>query len=248
VKSFWIEHVMRATVFTALTTLPMAAMAAPVYLNAASGVTVSLGDSHDADVLANPTNGPFQNLNIAASLANVIDAPTATSPEFHRSPSTHVWVSGGHLELVFDFGAEYDLSTMHFWNYHSESYDVDEIVFTFYDDAWALVGSLTEEPRLGNTATSTRGSPARTARLISTTSASPPSFRTPTPIPNPRSTSRSLRASRSSVSAWRVSASCAVGAERTQTWQGWWGDCPATLFLFDISPPRHESDSPSGTG
>lgn len=150
-NSVWIEHMVRATVFTALATLPMAAMAAPVYLNAASGVTVSLGDSHDADVLASPTYGPFQNLNITASLANVINAPTATSTEFHVSPTTHVWVSGGHLELVFDFGAEYDLSTMHFWNYHSESYDVDKIVFTFYDDTWALVGSLTEEPRLGNT-------------------------------------------------------------------------------------------------
>ncbi|WBX83351.1 hypothetical protein [Sphingosinicella microcystinivorans] len=60
-------------------------MAVPVYLNAASGITVSLGSSHDAAVLANPTNGPFANLNITASLANVINAPTATSTEFHVS-------------------------------------------------------------------------------------------------------------------------------------------------------------------
>ena len=150
-RSGLIEYTVRAALFTALSTLPMAAMAAPVYLNAASGITVSLGSSHDAAVLANPTNGPFANLNITASLANVINAPTATSTEFHVSPTTHVWVSGGHLELVFDFGAEYDLSTLHFWNYHSENYDVDKIVFTFYDGAWELVGSLTEEPRLGNT-------------------------------------------------------------------------------------------------
>lgn len=131
--------------------MPTTVLAAPVYLNAASGVTVALGGSHDAAVAANPTYGPFANLSIAASLANVINAPTASAAEFHSSPSSHVWVSGGHLELVFDFGAEYDLSAMHFWNYHSEDYDVDQIVFTFYDGAGALVGSLTEEPRLGNT-------------------------------------------------------------------------------------------------
>jgi len=60
-------------------------------------------------------------------------------------------VSNGPLELRFDFGIEYDLSTLHLWNYHSESYDVDDIDFTFYDGSNSLVGSLLNvAPLLGN--------------------------------------------------------------------------------------------------
>lgn len=119
------------------------AHATPVYLNDAL-VTVALGPSH----AANPE--PFANLNTAASLANVIDAPTATASELHTQ-TTHVWIDGGELELVFDFGDEYDLGLLHFWNYHSESFDVDSIVFSFFDAAMNPVGTLTETPRLGNT-------------------------------------------------------------------------------------------------
>ena len=82
------------------------------------------------------------NLSTALSLANVIDAPTAGAAENHISPTTHVWVSGGPLELDFDFGAEYDLGLLHFWNYYGESYDVDNIDFTFFDASKNLVGSL----------------------------------------------------------------------------------------------------------
>jgi hypothetical protein len=117
--------------------------AVPVYLND-SLITVELGPLHAADP------EPFQNRTTAASLASIIDAPTATSTEFHTQ-GTHVWVSGGQLEVVFDFGVEYDLSTLHFWNYHSEGFDVDTIAFRFLDDQQNLVGTLSESPRLGNT-------------------------------------------------------------------------------------------------
>ena len=102
-----------ARVVVALVIVGMSAPAVGAYLND-SLISVTLGPSHNADP------EPFANRTTAASLASVIDAPTATSTEFHTQ-STHVWVSGGQLELVFDFGAEYNLSLMHFWNYHSET-------------------------------------------------------------------------------------------------------------------------------
>ncbi|MBB4630501.1 PEP-CTERM sorting domain-containing protein [Sphingosinicella soli] len=142
-RTFVSKNIARVALLGAALGVSAAATAAPVYLNDAAGVTVTLGAAHAGDP------EPFANRTTAASLASIIDAPTATSGELHTQ-STHVWVSGGPLELVFDFGAEYDLSTLHFWNYHSENYDVDTIVFTFYDDAWALVGELTESPVLGN--------------------------------------------------------------------------------------------------
>lgn len=124
------------------------ASATPVYLND-QNITVALGASHAAQVIANPTNGPFANVTLAQSLANIIDAPSASAGEFHTQ-QTHVWVSGGHLELDFDFGVEYDLSTLHFWNYHSEAFDVDDILFTFFDGSSQLVGQLNAQPNLGN--------------------------------------------------------------------------------------------------
>lgn len=117
------------------------AQAAPIYLNY-SNISVELGDSMAAE--------PFANRNTADSLASVIDAETAASGELHLQ-STHVWVSGGHLELDFDLGNEYDLTTFHFWNYHSEGFDVDDIDLTFYDASMNLVGTLLDiTPALGN--------------------------------------------------------------------------------------------------
>jgi len=103
-----------------------------IYLND-QNITVALGPSMAAE--------PFANRTTAASLASIIDAPSASAAEFHNQ-GTHVWVSGGPLELVFDFQVEYDLTTLHFWNYHTESFDVDQIDFRFYDASNSLVGTL----------------------------------------------------------------------------------------------------------
>lgn len=116
------------------------ASAAPIYLNS-SNISVALGPTMAPN--------PFANQTTAISLANVINAPSATAPEDHLSPTTHVWVSGGSLELVFDFGVEYDLTTLHFWNYFAEAFDVDNVTFTFFDSANANVGSLNVTPALG---------------------------------------------------------------------------------------------------
>jgi hypothetical protein len=116
------------------------AEAAPIYLNS-SNITVTLGPGMAAE--------PFANRTAAASLASVIDAPTAAAGELHNQ-STHVWVSGGSLDLRFDFGVEYDLSQLHFWNYHSEGFDVDNIAFTFFNAGGVQVGALNAQPALGN--------------------------------------------------------------------------------------------------
>lgn len=136
------------TVGTLLLSFAGSANATPAYLNE-SNITVALGASHDAAVINNPTFGPFANVSIAQSLSNIIDAPSATAGELHNQ-ATHVWVTGGSLELDFDFGVEYDLTTLHFWNYHSEGFDVDDIVFTFFNSAFVQVGLLNVQPLLGN--------------------------------------------------------------------------------------------------
>ncbi|AKH19512.1 hypothetical protein AAY24_03140 [Sedimenticola thiotaurini] len=117
---------------TLLLTTCFAGNVQAIYLNH-SNITVALGSSMAAE--------PFANRSTADSLASVIDAASATTEEFHTQ-STHVWVNGGSLELDFDFGTEYDLTTLHFWNYWGEGYDVDNIAFTFFDTTMQLVGAL----------------------------------------------------------------------------------------------------------
>ena len=113
-----------------------------IYLND-QNITVSLGSSMAAE--------PFENQTTAISLANVIDAPSADASESHVSPTTHVWVSGGSLELDFDFGVEFDLTALHFWNYFGEAFDVDNIDFVFSDASMSFVGELLNvEPALGS--------------------------------------------------------------------------------------------------
>ena len=125
----------------ALAACAVPAAAQAVYLNSAN-IDVALGASMVAE--------PFANRTAAASLASVIDAPSADAGEVHNQ-STHVWVSGGVLELDFDLRLEYDLTTLHFWNYYGEAYDVDDIDFRFYDADRNLVGSLLDvAPALGS--------------------------------------------------------------------------------------------------
>jgi hypothetical protein len=85
------------------------------------------------------------------------NGPTATTPagaeEFHNQ-AAHIWFTtnelGGGLQLRFDFGVEFDIGTLHFWNYTSEDFDVDSIVFTFFNVANSEVGSLALSPALGS--------------------------------------------------------------------------------------------------
>lgn len=120
------------------------AATAAVYLNK-DLITVQVGGGTSAGSFNNTFNG-------GQTIDKVIDAPTATASEVH-SQTTHIWFTadevGGGLELLFDFQQEYDISTLHFWNYDSEGFDVDNIDFTFFNAANVQVGTLTVEPALG---------------------------------------------------------------------------------------------------
>jgi PEP-CTERM motif len=119
---------------------PMASNAAPIYLNQAN-ISVEVGPG----TTATTSNNTFNN---GGTITKVIDAPSAAAEEFHDQ-ATHIWYTGGVLELVFDFGQQYDLTTLHFWNYTAEGFDVDNIDFSFFDGTNAAVGALSISPLLG---------------------------------------------------------------------------------------------------
>lgn len=119
-----------------------AAAQEPVYLNI-QNITVAIGrgSTFTSD------NNTFAR---GYGLEKVIDAPSAAAEEVHDQ-DTHLWFTGGVLELVFSFDVNYDITTLHFWNYNSEDYDVDRIEFAFYDKGGTLLRALSVEPALGST-------------------------------------------------------------------------------------------------
>ncbi len=134
-----------AAAFVAASAVAGLAHAAPVYLNV-DNISVEVGPGTSAGSFNNTFNG-------GQTIDKVIDAPSADAEEFHNQ-TTHIWFTanevGGGLELLFDFGLEYDISTLHFWNYTSEDYDVDQIDFTFFNKNSVQVGTLSSEPDLGS--------------------------------------------------------------------------------------------------
>lgn len=121
------------------------AVAVPIYLNEAN-ISVAVGPGTSPGTF----NNTFSNGN---TINKVIDAPTADAEEFHTQ-DTHIWFTadelGGGLELLFDFGQEYDITTLHFWNYTGEGFDVDHILFTFFNNLETEVGELAVAPDLGS--------------------------------------------------------------------------------------------------
>lgn len=121
------------------------AHAAPIYLNNLN-ITVEVGPG--------TSPGTFNNtFDSGQTIEKVIDAPSADAEEFHNQ-TTHIWYTadeiGGGLELLFDFGQEFDLGTLHFWNFTSEDFDVDRIAFTFFNQSDVEVGALALTPDLGS--------------------------------------------------------------------------------------------------
>lgn len=121
------------------------AQAQSIYLNQ-DNISVSVG--------AGTSPGTFNNTFAGgATIAKVIDAPTADAAEFHNQ-QTHIWFTannvGGGLELMFDFGQAYDIQTLHFWNYDGEAFDVDVVRFKFFDVGNQQVGALDVLPALGS--------------------------------------------------------------------------------------------------
>ncbi len=134
----------------------MAAAASLAFSSAASGAIYLNKDLITVAVGAGTSPGSFNNTftnSPGLTIEKVIDAPSAAAEEFHDQ-NTHIWFTadqaGGGLELKFDFNQEYDISTLHFWNYTAENFDVDNVSFTFFNGANAQVGSLSVSPALGS--------------------------------------------------------------------------------------------------
>lgn len=130
---------------TALAMSASLAHAAPVYLNT-DNITVEVG--------VGTSPGSFNNtFSSGQTIEKVIDAPSASATEFHNQ-TTHIWFTadavGGGLELLFNFGVSYDITTLHFWNYTSEDFDVDQVDFTFYNSLDQVIGMQTLFPALGS--------------------------------------------------------------------------------------------------
>jgi hypothetical protein len=135
-----------ALVLLTVLILPLNASAVSTYLNS-SNINVAVG--------AGTSPGSFNNTFDGGQTINkVIDAPSADATEVH-SQTTHIWFTadevGGGLELRFDFLVEYNINTLHFWNYDSEGFDVDNVAFAFFNDANVQVGTLGVTPALGST-------------------------------------------------------------------------------------------------
>ncbi|MGS4947257.1 VPLPA-CTERM sorting domain-containing protein [Meridianimarinicoccus sp. RP-17] len=134
------------TLFTATAFMSFggAAVASSLYLNQ-DNISVSVGPGTGAGTSNNTFTRGF-------GIEKVIDAPSADAEEFHNQ-DTHIWYTfndpASGLELLFDFGVSYDIETLHFWNYTGERYDVDEVVFTFFDALGSEIGTETVNPALG---------------------------------------------------------------------------------------------------
>jgi hypothetical protein len=119
--------------------------AATTYLNI-DNISVAVGSGTGTGTF----NNTFDN---GQTIDKVIDAPTATAQEFHDQ-TTHIWFTGSApnqgLELIFTFGVSYDITTLHFWNYTGEGYDVDNVEFTFFNSLGASIGSTSIQPALGS--------------------------------------------------------------------------------------------------
>lgn len=129
---------------TAILTVGMtagAAVAAPVYLNI-DNINVSVGPGTGVGTSNNTFNG-------GQTIDKVIDAPSATASENHTQ-TTHIWYTfpdpSDGLELIFDFGVSYDITTLHFWNYAFDNFSVDEVQFSFFDSLDQLIGTQTIMP------------------------------------------------------------------------------------------------------
>ena len=129
---------------TCLCLYPVAVLEESVYLNI-DNISVAVGPG--------TSPGTFNNtFGSGHTIDKVIDAPSSDAEEIH-SQTTHIWFTadqvGGGLELEFDLGIAYDISTLHFWNYTEESFDVDNVDFTFFGPSGQQVGTLSVQPDLG---------------------------------------------------------------------------------------------------
>lgn len=136
-----LKRLLALTLLAGLTAFPVRAE----YLNI-DNITVEI----DPDAPKGLSNNTFSG---GRTIDKVIDAPSADAEEFHNQ-ATHIWFyfkdpSQG-LNLIFDLKRDYDINTLHFWNYTGEGYDVDRITFTFYNKDREELGTRSLEPALGS--------------------------------------------------------------------------------------------------
>lgn len=125
--------------------LPSSVVAQATYLNI-DNMSVSVGAGTSPGTFNNTFSG-------GQTIDKVIDAPSADAEEFHNQ-TTHIWFTatqiGGGLELDFEFESSFDITTVHFWNFTSEGFDVDDIAFAFFNSANSQVGEISLQPDLGS--------------------------------------------------------------------------------------------------
>ncbi|WP_425091878.1 VPLPA-CTERM sorting domain-containing protein [Tropicimonas sp. S265A] len=136
------KRLLRTCAVAVATTLATsAAFAAPVYLNI-DNMSVSVGSGTGPGSSNNTFNG-------GQTIDKVIDAPSATASEDHTQ-TTHIWYTFSNpsdgLELIFDFGVSYDITTLHFWNYAFDNFSVDKVEFSFFNSVDQLIGQETIMP------------------------------------------------------------------------------------------------------
>ncbi len=84
-------------------------------------------------------------------IENAINAESATTIEIHTE-ETHVEAEGvNRMELRFDLRSEYNVTTIHFWNFWDDNSDwnVDEMTFVFFDSANEVIDDIVLVPQNG---------------------------------------------------------------------------------------------------
>ena len=148
--------IVRTLIGIAATFASTSLLAAPIYLNNLTPISAVVGTNTTMTNARNTFGGSNQPVSevIGMELTRAIDAPSADASEVHNQ-LTHNWFSGADdavLEIVFDFGEEYAITELHFWNYDGEGCDVDFIEFSFFDGSFSPVGSpISLMPALGST-------------------------------------------------------------------------------------------------
>ena len=78
---------------------------------------------------------------ISGLVDNAVDAQFVGESDVHHNANTHIYTGSGPIVLRFDLLGSFDIYKVHFWNYFSEQYDVDDVQLEFYGANDTLLGS-----------------------------------------------------------------------------------------------------------
>lgn len=97
------------------------------------------------------TSNPFLGMSWEEGLRRLIDAPSAEALEYH-DVTTHVHVFDSRITFEFDFGRELTLESIHFWNFHTDDLDVDNVFGALRDGDRNELRLVSFLPRSGGVA------------------------------------------------------------------------------------------------